>query len=395
MAGGAATQLIRFAGGVIASAVPLFAGSSEGVNANGQPTKRYVAELIKARRYVKKSTEQVFDFSRDDLIKYAATFSKMKAAGVVVPIQNGHNDDADMTRGNTQDIFVGVDAKGQQTLFGIIEMVGRDAIELAGRTLLSIYAKPEFVDGHGNNYKDAILHIACVPNPVVPDQMGLVPIGLSHGSQQQHKVPAFEIFELDQGAPNMDPIMQLAQALGVDLAGKQGPEAMAALIAAATALKAQATQHTQVAASLATTKTELEALKLSQGKKVEANPDVLEANAELGQAKLDKLEAAGRISTGCRKDLELALVGTVDTRASKAVCLSRASATAAGLSDTLLNLVVSALEKNDPKELGEKFKGQAARLARDTPGNGDDAQSIKDQDALIAANEKEINAGRK
>ena len=122
---------------------------------------------------------------------WATQFSRMKQNGLAVPgpwkhakeampVMMGNNgtvERSDLNAGFWDEMVVRRNEQGVDTLWGIIEAPGdpNDLNTNAGKIgkvvkETSIYARPEFVDGKGNVYKDAIMHAALVTHPIEPGQ---------------------------------------------------------------------------------------------------------------------------------------------------------------------------------------------------------------------------------
>lgn len=132
-----------------------------------------------------------FDESR--LQDWADTASKMKSAGLRIPAPFAHSEDAlpvqvgndgmlpraDLNAGFWESVWYDDERK---TLVGLLDAPGKedDPNTPAGKIAksvkdVSIYVRPEFTDGKGQEWKDAIMHIACVTHPIQPDQSNFQP----------------------------------------------------------------------------------------------------------------------------------------------------------------------------------------------------------------------------
>lgn len=182
----------------------LLAGSR--VDANGVPVKSYVKDLISVGTWRDPRTGENFEVTPADLDRWTKTFSRMKDAGVRVPVPEGHTDESSSVRGFCEGMFT--DGK---TLFGNIDLYGEKAIEMASTAEVSIYAPAKFIDGKGNEYDQPIMHVALTPAPVISGQGGFVPIKASRGGTEQ--VP---VFRLAQETTMNPQLLAVAKALGVD-----------------------------------------------------------------------------------------------------------------------------------------------------------------------------------
>jgi hypothetical protein len=143
---------------------------AKGRTVAGQPVRRFLKELIKAGHYVKESDGLEFDVTPALLEHWAATFARMRANGLNVPVPSGHTHDGAANRGWVRHLF-----RAGDSLYGLIDLVG-DGIPMAATNDVSIYAVPAFTDGHGNRYRWPILHVALCTDPVVPGLGGFLPI---------------------------------------------------------------------------------------------------------------------------------------------------------------------------------------------------------------------------
>lgn len=174
---------------ILATATSPSAAVSSEQTEGGQPVRRFRKELIKAGNYVKPADGLAFSVDRAMLDHWAGVFATMKANGVKVPAPSGHTTDPDRNRGWVEDIF-----REGDSLFGVISLIGADAIAMAGRSDVSIFTQPQYVDGKGNQYEWPILHVALCTDPVVPGLSGFVPIALSQG-QPPVNVPVLSLQE--------------------------------------------------------------------------------------------------------------------------------------------------------------------------------------------------------
>jgi hypothetical protein len=170
---------------------------SKGRSVAGQPVRRFLKELIKAGHYVKESDGLEFDVTPATLEHWAATFARMRANGVNVPVPNGHTDDGAANRGWVRHLF-----RAGDSLYGVVDLVG-EGIPMAATNDVSIYAVPEFTDGHGNRYQWPILHVALCTDPVVPGLSGFLPIAAALDSPPAN-APVFQMQTLAGASMSTD-----------------------------------------------------------------------------------------------------------------------------------------------------------------------------------------------
>jgi hypothetical protein len=89
----------------------------------------------------------------------------MLAAGVAIPINCDHSEAARDVVGYVKEFK----HEGDQ-LLGLCQFIGDEAALTAARNLVSVGIDPDFVDGEGRRWGEAIVHLALTPVPVVPDQ---------------------------------------------------------------------------------------------------------------------------------------------------------------------------------------------------------------------------------
>jgi hypothetical protein len=106
-------------------------------------------------------------------------FDAMRGNGVKVPIYASTHPEAykDVHDGDPEQIakncigYVGAAINDGEPLDLIYEFADDEAVKIAKRTQqVSACVEPEFTDGVGNTYKDAITHVLLTPEPAVPGQ---------------------------------------------------------------------------------------------------------------------------------------------------------------------------------------------------------------------------------
>lgn len=155
------------------SAPAAMAISAEGKDAHGNPVRSYSKIILRAGVTVRNTGGNQVTITTDMLDRIAATFGDMKAGSIKVPIQLGHTDEADKTRGYVNDVW-----RDGNDLWATTEMIGTDGIMLASRSEVSVYVEPER-EINGKKYQMALVHLACVPDPQVPGLGAFLPIAAS------------------------------------------------------------------------------------------------------------------------------------------------------------------------------------------------------------------------
>ena len=136
-------------------------------NPDGIERKRFRKELIRTGHYEKQNGAENIDITPALLNHWVKTFSLMATHGVRVPLSASPVPHADTEDPNTNaGWLVSVDTDGA-SLFGSIEVIGKENIEKAVANDVSIYSPQEWTDGKGNVYERPITHVALTPYPVV------------------------------------------------------------------------------------------------------------------------------------------------------------------------------------------------------------------------------------
>lgn len=336
---------------VIAGAASL--SSSLATDASGQPVQRFRKDIISVGEWVHPNTGEKISVTRERLARFAATFAAMKAAGVRVPVPSDHTESAEKNRGWVEDMWVEGDR-----LYAELSLIGDDAIREASRNHVSIFLMGKLTDGKGNEYDDAIAHVALTPTPVISGQDGF--IALSAG-----RVPVLSL----AGANDMDYLKKVALALGItigdgakeDEVEKMVMDAIAKLKDGGAAAATAAKEATEAKAALSTARTTIAELE-AKLKPREIDPTVLKLSRKNRELELSRRVESGKLSQAAADKIKAAWIGD-----DKALALSMSPAMDAAWEQTL-----EAIDVNEPKPKGEVTRGQA--LARQTPGEkGDDA----------------------
>jgi len=302
--------------------------------ADGRVERRFRKELIRTGHYVKAEDGIEFEVTPQTLTHFVEQFERMKANGVRIPVPNGHKNagNADANRGYVEELFVEDD-----TLVGVLRMVGDDGIAAAQRSDVSIFVPIEFTDGKGNKYTRPIEHVALCTDPVVPGLGEFIPLAAS----KESRMTKLEL------AKKLAKTLKLAAELTEENAEKLLEEGIQELIAArdkaAEELKAKEAEVTEA-------KTEAEQLKVAASRK--ADPLMVKLAADNARLKLDGLVAASRLTPAARDKLAAALLGKDNEKL--AVALSR------GDDGSAIDAIVAALSDNTPIKTGEKSGPQTS-----------------------------------
>ncbi len=339
-------------------------------DANGQPVREYVKDLIRAGDWYKASTGQQFSLSEADLDTYVETYTRMSKSGVKVYVPAGHTNDPEKNRG-----YVTAMWREGATLFARIQLIGDDAVSMASRSEVSVCIVPEIVAGDGTKFSDAIEHVALVSDPVINGQGKFVPIAASRGTVQ---APVYRLAQEN----SMDALKKVAAALGIEVTDAMDEAGLTeAITAKIGAMKTEMNKAkgdvAEMGKTIAASRAKIDALEKDKGLPT-PNVDAVEAKAETVGLKLKNLADTGKIGAKAHKAFTDLLCGSDANR--PGLCLSREVASAAGLAAPLADSVIAALELNEPVATGVKTGSQS--LSRVVPGD--------DKGGLTASRQQEV-----
>jgi hypothetical protein len=132
---------------------------------SGQPAAYFWKDVIAAGMYRHPGRGFTLAVDRKRLAQWAETGTNMIAAGVAIPINCDHSDAARDCVGYVKEFKIDGDR-----LMALCQMIGEDAPLLAARNQVSAGIVPDFTDGEGRHWGDAIVHVALTPVPVVSGQ---------------------------------------------------------------------------------------------------------------------------------------------------------------------------------------------------------------------------------
>lgn len=142
-------------------------GSGEGLpsSVGGLPAFYYWKDALTSGKYVHPTKKFTLSVAPARLEALAENFLRMRQAGIAVPILADHAERADAAFG-----FI-VDVKVQNGwLRELHQFLGAEARDLGLRNGVSLGIVPDYVDGHGRHWGEAIVHSALTPLPVVAGQ---------------------------------------------------------------------------------------------------------------------------------------------------------------------------------------------------------------------------------
>ena len=349
----------------------------------GQPTMRFRKDLLAVGTYTPPNGAWTLNVDSDRMHKLARTFAEMRAAGVSVPViaadeRGRHNWHPDNARGYLRDAAIEGDR-----LIGEIELVGEDAVRLAGRTEVSVGIHPDFRDGRGKDYGEAIDHVAVCLNPIVPNQQSWR-IAASCGGQADDRVELH--LSAAKECQSMDEVYQfLSTICGKSVNADNYEEAMKEYLQAQSdKFQKKSDDHAAAAQQLTLERDELRArvmelemVAAGVAKSIEMSREAQEEALDAVDERLGLLVERAKITPAVKNRLAEAFSGA------GAYALSRV-----GSSRSLARQVVDALAENDPVRLGEQSRGQSVAVNRRTPDDtGGDvaagAQFVEQQMAAI------------
>lgn len=330
-------------GCVIATDTTPFIAMSAPRTEGGQPVKRFRKELIRTGSY---RTIDDVEFTVDEaaLDNWALQFSRMGNNGVKVPVPTGHTTAAEANRGWMVDIF-----REGDSLIGVVDLVGEDAIAMAGRSDVSLYSPAHYKDGKGNEYTWPITHVALCTDPVIPGLDGFVPLAASLGNTPV-QVP---VFTVHKETPVSFDFKKIQKTLGIEetVTEANADKAIVASFSGVTAKVGTLMGEVKtLTADLATAK----AAKPGEPKPKDIDPELLRLSRENHGMRLDTLVATGRITPAVRDKLKGVFIG--DDGAALKLSLSSGTSGQFGL-------VLDALTDNDPVKLGEQTRAQTLSLS--------------------------------
>lgn len=168
---------------------PIALASGRYTGPDGVVRQRFKKDLIRVGRYVHPRTGKPIDVTPDLLDHWEKMHGELSAAGVKVNLPTHHEraTDAKENRGWIESIY-----RDGDTLYCTLEAIGEDGIRDVARNDVSLYADPNFVDGHGKKHEFAITHVALAPDPVVPGLGEFIPLAASRGILKDSQMPLSE-----------------------------------------------------------------------------------------------------------------------------------------------------------------------------------------------------------
>lgn len=335
------------------------------------PRSRFVKDIISVGDYTHPIDGWRLNVTTERLDQWVAAFRRMRDKGVDVEFVVDHRYDAEAIRGYAIDF----ERRGD-TLFAVGDLDQRGAELAKSVKNVSVLIEKEVVDGTGNNYGEAITHVAFVQQPIVPGQSAFVPIAASVGSDHQD-IPILMLgteSSDSEGNQAMTPeqIAELRKlyGLGDDVADDDLFEAIKVKVGEST--EANKGLNGQVA-KLSGTIESLNA-KVAEGSKPKIDLDVLDQSAELLGDRIDGLVDKGKVTPAVAASLKAELIGEAGAR--NEFSLSRK---VSGGDRAFGRRILDIVESNDIVSLKETTSSQA--LGRNVPGESetfDPAETVKE-----------------
>lgn len=333
----------------------------------GETSALFRKELMRVGTYSHPQDGWKLGVTESELKRWASASNEMIKNGVKIPVPDGHEVSSTNNRGFVQQFEV-----HEGKLFANLKLIGEDAIKAASRTDVSVFIEPDFIDGMGRKYGEAITHVALTPIPVIPGMSGFVKIAASRGLTQARpfSYTSAQITKSTEG-PTMD-IAALGKIIGVENLSEDN-----ALKAVEDFAKKQNDQIAAIAAERDTFKTKAES---QPDLKIDA--DTLDDRAETAEEQIDALVGKS-IVPAVAASLKSIFCGKPGAR--PAYLLSRRMS---GGDKAIFKQVIEALKQNDPKALSllaEKTAPQGVALSRRVPDDNADPEAVKRGQAIAAS----------
>jgi hypothetical protein len=131
----------------------------------GIPAFYYWKDALTGGRYAHPTKGFSLQVTPARLGALANNFRRMKEAGIAVPILADHAERAEATLGFIVDVAI-----DNGWLRELHQFLGPNARDLGLRNGVSLGIVPDYVDGTGRHWGEAIVHSALTPLPIVPGQ---------------------------------------------------------------------------------------------------------------------------------------------------------------------------------------------------------------------------------
>ncbi len=384
------------------------------MNTTHATNRRYRKDCLRLGRFVAREAVTgravELEVSAARLDGWVAAFGAMRAGGVEVDLTVDHGGGAASRRGwvtalyraSTRGDALVADPEGEVLAFEA-ELSDDEAVLLAQRCPhVSVEIEPDFIDGQGRRYGEAITAISIVRQPVVPGQRPFSKLAagrnrsaecllLGTADELTHRWP--QARPGGEPTPDGDHAMFNEQQMQrqcrlLEMGEPQPPESLGERVLERIELALR--QRDQARTALEARGDGADAATASPDNDIDG--ELMEEAAENCRERLDRLIERGRISPAAGQKLAEALLGEAGAR--PAVCLSRRAAVRAGFDRPLARAVLEALAENQPVHFGERTGAQLMTLSR-REGSGREAGGgdADDPDALTRRMIEQANRG--
>ena len=306
---------------------------------------KYIKDAIRVGNYRMPSDGREVPVDESRIDTWIDHFFSMQEHGVKVPVLGDHSEDtpserkspSERTKGYVTDMF-----RKDDTLYYVQEFGNRESETLATTVdQVSINVEPDFVDGEGREYGEAITHIALTPKPVVPGQNSFIPMSMI-------RVKDKEIEEMDEV------LTKLKESFGIetDLTEENVVEVLTG-------------EHTKLTEQLAdmqkardTIAASLDAERNQKPKEKNIEPEVLDVLNEATDAKLDGLVSMSRITPAVRDKFKAII-------ADEKVQPFMLSRTVSGTPKSVVNQILDVLKDNNVVDTTEKTGTQVLSMSQE------------------------------
>lgn len=337
--------------------------------AGEDPIQRFKKDMIKVGVYIHPTLGWTMDVTEQRMRTWVAAFNKMREKGVDVEIPTKHAGDSTDNLGYITDMFVEPDESGIQTLWGIHEIRGQDAIDIVKRNRnVSVWVDRDYVDGKGNHYGEAIRHSCVTLQPVVPGQKDFVPIAASRQADSDKQIPYLWLSSKTKGTiMEKEMLEKLRELLGAgeDLTEENVLGRIEEKITGLTTEKDEL-QKTNITLTGKVATLEAATKKSASMSKIQKDPDLLEQMASTAEQQLDLLVKDGKIVPAVKDKLHAILIGETNKRNVFALSLQEGN-------QSVFTGVITALKENDLVKLGEQTGAQV--LQRQVPDDKHDTDT--------------------
>ena len=139
----------------------------------GQPVHYFKKELARVGDWTHRGEKNddgspvQFSITPGRIDGWVSSFHKRMTNGVKPFVPDKHV--AKFSAKDNQGYVIDVAREGD-SLFGTLQLIGDDAAKLAAKNDVSIYVTANSLDANGNQYEEALEHVALTPNPALPLQ---------------------------------------------------------------------------------------------------------------------------------------------------------------------------------------------------------------------------------